>query len=139
MTVVTKWKNSNDATPADTPVPVPQGVPVATPGGAGEAGEVDPRTLPILQAFPSWTTGQNVSMHVYFSTSPIGDVFGVTNRKNWGVADSNPTTDSGVFPHWVWEDIPFGDWGVEKRVDTSIEVPWVCYLSTILSFMIIHD
>jgi hypothetical protein len=66
-------------------------------------------------------------MHVYFSTSPIGDVFGVANRKNWGQAELD--TDAGVFPHWTWEDIQFGNWNEARTKEVNIEIPWVCQLS----------
>jgi len=62
-------------------------------------------------------------MHVFFSTSPTGDVFGVAKRKNWGQAE---LTDSSVFPHWTWSDIQFGDWKEERRKDVNIEIPMVC-------------
>jgi len=62
-------------------------------------------------------------MHVYFSTSPTGDVFGVASRKNWGQAELD--TDAGVFPHWTWTDIRFGDWTEERRKDVNIKIPWV--------------
>ncbi|PVF99354.1 cleft lip and palate transmembrane 1 [Serendipita vermifera] len=94
--------------------PTPQGMPVDS--------DVDPSTLPPLQAFPAWNTGQNVSMHVYFSTSPIGDVFGVVNRKNWGQAELD--TDAGVFPHWTWDNIPFGDWNEARSKEVHVEIPW---------------
>ncbi|KAG8793527.1 hypothetical protein FRC16_010921 [Serendipita sp. 398] len=82
---------------------------------------IDPMTLPPVHGLPAWSTGQNISMHVYFSTSPIGDVFGVVNRKNWGQAELGP--EAGGFPHWTWNDIPFGDWNEERREDVTIEIP----------------
>ncbi|KIM31321.1 hypothetical protein M408DRAFT_320336 [Serendipita vermifera MAFF 305830] len=60
-------------------------------------------------------------MHVFFSTSPTGDVFGVTKRKNWGQAELPPS--ESVFPHWSWDNIPFGDWNEERRMDVNIEIP----------------
>ena len=96
---------------------------VQTPQTTQSAEPVDPFTLPLLQGLPAWKTGQNVSMHVYFSTSPTGDVFGVANRKNWGQAELDP--NAGVFPHWTWTDIQFGDWKEERREDVNIEIPWV--------------
>jgi hypothetical protein len=95
----------------------------ASPTAQDASEAIDPHTLPLLQAHPAWSTGQNVSVHVYFSTSPTGDVFGVANRKNWGQAELD--TDAGVFPHWTWNDIPFGDWNEERRKDVNVEIPWV--------------
>jgi hypothetical protein len=66
-------------------------------------------------------------MHVFFSTSPSGDVFGVAKRKNWGQAE---LTDSSVFPHWTWNDIQFGDWNEQRRKDVNIEIPMVCAFKT---------
>lgn len=60
-------------------------------------------------------------MHVYFSTSPVGDVFGVTNRKNWGQAEAT----GGGFPHWTWDNITYGDWADSRKVDVMVEIPQV--------------
>jgi len=62
-------------------------------------------------------------MHVYFSTSPVGDVFGVTNRKNWGQAE----TTGGGFPHWTWDNITYGDWADSRKVDVMVEIPQVSF------------
>ncbi|CAG8699411.1 9902_t:CDS:2, partial [Acaulospora colombiana] len=91
--------------------------PPATPQGMPVDSDVDWSTLPPQQAFPAWGTGQNVSMHVYFSTSPIGDVFGIANRQNWKQAEFD--TDASVFPHWTWDDIQFGDWN-EARTKEAV-------------------
>jgi len=60
-------------------------------------------------------------MHVYFSTSPVGDVFGVTNRKNWGQAEAT----GGGFPHWTWDNITYGDWADSRKIDVMVEIPQV--------------
>jgi hypothetical protein len=77
-----------------------------------------------VNGFPAWTAGNNLSMHVYFSTSPVGDVFGVTNRKNWGEAEAT----GGGFPHWTWDNITYGDWVDSRKVDVMVEIPQVSFL-----------
>jgi hypothetical protein len=60
------------------------------------------------QAVLGWPLGTPVSMHVYLSTSPEGDVF-------------SQRTSKDALPSWVWGDIKFGDWN-EARV-ADVEVP----------------
>jgi hypothetical protein len=76
-----------------------------------------------VNGFPAWPAGSNLSMHVYFSTSPVGDVFGVTNRKNWGQAEAT----GGGFPHWTWDNITYGDWVDSRKIDVMVEIPQVSF------------
>ena len=110
VTAFLKYKKASNGPPTPGSVPV-------TTDASGNV--VDPMTLPLLQALPAWNTNQNISMHVYFSTSPIGDVFGVVKRKNWG------QEEVGGFPHWTWDNIEFGNWNYELRKDVEIEIPMV--------------
>ncbi|CCA70315.1 hypothetical protein PIIN_04254 [Serendipita indica DSM 11827] len=108
LTAFLKYKQPSSGPPTPGSVPVPTDA---------SGNPVDPMTLPLLQALPAWSTNQNVSVHVYFSTSPIGDVFGVVNRKNWG------QEETGGFPHWTWDNVEFGNWDYELRKDVEIEIP----------------
>ena len=74
-----------------------------------------------VHGLPAWPAASNLSMHVYFSTSPLGDVFGVTNRKNWGQAEAT----GGGFPHWTWDNITYGDWADSRKIDVMVEIPQV--------------
>ena len=49
-------------------------------------------------------------MHVYLSTNPDGDVFGHKES----------------LPHFVWNDITFGDWNEARVVDIDVDFPKVC-------------
>ena len=48
-------------------------------------------------------------MHVYLSTNPNGDVFG----------------HKEPLPHFVWNDITFGDWNEARVIDLDVKLPKV--------------
>jgi hypothetical protein len=99
------------AKPATTPS-------VATPGNdAAQPGEVNPFLLPPVQAYPAWKLGQPLSMHVYFSTSPNGDVFSRQWTSAW-----REDQDAGL-PNFVWDNIIFGDWKETRVVTYDINLP----------------
>lgn len=50
-------------------------------------------------------------MHVYLSTTPEGDVFG----------------HEEPLPHFVWDDITFGDWNEARVIDLDVNFPKVCF------------
>ncbi|THH31309.1 hypothetical protein EUX98_g2887 [Antrodiella citrinella] len=113
MQMVTKFfaKPAADTTTAP--------IPASTPGGVA----VDPSTgvpvaLPMLpaQAYLAWPLGTSLDMHVHLSTSPVGDVF---NTWTAGYRE-NPDKD---LPHFVWENITFGDWDELRQVDLDIKIP----------------
>ncbi|KAL0950176.1 hypothetical protein HGRIS_010169 [Hohenbuehelia grisea] len=84
------------------------------PAAPGAPGAVDPFSLPPTQALPLWPLQIPVDMHVYLSTSTVGDVFHV-----W-------TPDTGVdkgLPHFVWENITFGDWNDARVEEFDIKFP----------------
>ncbi|KAG1892011.1 cleft lip and palate associated transmembrane protein [Suillus subluteus] len=91
---------------------------VATPGNdAAQPGEVNPFLLPPVQAYPAWKLGQPLSMHVYFSTSPNGDVFSRQWTSAW-----REDQDAGL-PNFVWENIVFGDWKETRVATYDINLP----------------
>lgn len=56
-------------------------------------------------------------MHVYFSTSPdAADVF----ANQWSSAAGNSKSS---FPHFVWENITYGDFHESRTVDLVLDVP----------------
>jgi len=101
--------------PPESPVPVVHDTNVPA--------EQQQQYLGPVNGLPAWASGSNLSMHVYFSTSPVGDVFGVTNRKNWGQAEAT----EGGFPHWTWDNITYGDWADSRKVDVMMEIPQVSF------------
>ncbi|KAJ8594021.1 cleft lip and palate transmembrane 1 [Rhizopogon salebrosus TDB-379] len=97
--------------PADVP-------PVVVPGSdAVPPGQVNPFLLPPTQAYPAWKLGQPLSMHVYFSTSPSGDVFSRQWTSAW-----REDEDAGL-PNFVWENITFGDWKDTRVATYDINLP----------------
>ena len=58
----------------------------------------------------AWPLGSKLSVHVYLSTNPQGDIFG--NKE--------------PLPHFVWDDIAFGDWNEARVIDIDVDLPKVC-------------
>lgn len=98
--------------------------PVATSGiDAVQPGQVNPFLLPPTQAYPAWKLGQPLSMHVYFSTSPNGDVFSRQWTSAW-----REDQDAGL-PNFVWENITFGDWKDIRIATYDLDLPLVSCLT----------
>lgn len=57
-------------------------------------------------------------MHVHLSTSPRGDVF------SKGTASYRRDKEAGL-PHFVWENITFGDFSDSRVVNYDIKFPEV--------------
>ena len=64
---------------------------------------------PITDGVVAWPFGSKLSMHVYLSTNPEGDVFG----------------HEEPLPHFVWNDITFGDWNEARFIDVDVDFPKV--------------
>lgn len=84
-----------------------------------QPGKPDPRTLPPVAAAPVWPLGIDLSMQVHLSTSPTGDVFSHKWTKAWRESE-----DQGL-PHFVWENITFGDWNDKRVVNFNVTLPLV--------------
>ncbi|KAI0089148.1 cleft lip and palate associated transmembrane protein [Irpex rosettiformis] len=103
MQLVTNYFGAGPKT-ATTPLP-----PVPSAAVTGDAAAPD-ATAPVLaQAFSSWPLGVPLSMHVYFSSSNQIDAF----KKK----------DGPELPHFVWENITFGDWDDSRTIDLDIKIP----------------
>jgi hypothetical protein len=100
--------------PTKGPNPTPATPSAQTPGGQAQ---VDPRSQIPQQLIPSWPLEQPLSMHVYLSTSPNGDVF----SQQWTSA-YRPNEDQNL-PNFVWNDIVFGDWKQQYTTDLLVEIP----------------
>ena len=65
--------------------------------------------VPFTEGVLAWPFGSKLSMHVHLSTNPDGDVFGHRER----------------LPHFVWNDITFGDWNEARVIDLDVKLPEV--------------
>ncbi|KAF7352379.1 Cleft lip and palate associated transmembrane protein [Mycena venus] len=94
----------------NAPPPKAAQVPDGTPA-------VDPRTLPPVQAALAWPLGQPLDMHVFLSTSPIGDVF----SSKW-TSGYRKDQDEGL-PNFIWKNLTFGDYNEARVVEYNINFP----------------
>jgi len=77
-------------------------------GPDGQPLPVQPR--PITDGIIAWPLGSKLSMHVYLSTNPEGEVF----------------RHEEPLPHFVWGGITFGDWNEARTIDLDVDFPKVC-------------
>lgn len=69
------------------------------------------------QATAGWPLGIPLAMHVHFSTSPdAADVF----ANQWSSAAGN---SKSPLPHFVWENITYGDFQESRTIDLVLDVP----------------
>lgn len=78
----------------------------------------------MAQAFPAWPLGIPLAMHVYITTSPRGDVFSAKQRDS--------------LPHFVWDNITFGDWSDSRTVDYDVKLPEVCWCMHLFGRVVSH-
>lgn len=99
----------------------PQTTPVLSTGGEAppSVGQVNPFLLPPQQAHLAWALGEPLSMYVYFSTSPNGDVFSRQWTSGW-----REDQDKNL-PSFVWSNITFGDWNDHRTEYFDIALPEV--------------
>ncbi|KAF9651128.1 cleft lip and palate transmembrane 1 [Thelephora ganbajun] len=62
---------------------------------------------PIENGVLAWPFGSKLSMHVYLSTDPEGNVFG----------------HKEALPHFAWNGITFGDWYEARVIDLNVNFP----------------
>jgi hypothetical protein len=90
--------------------------------------------LPPANVHLGWELNQRVDMHVYLTTSPNGDVFSNQWTSGWR---QNRDKD---LPHFVWENLTFGNWKDSRIVEMDIKFPEVsillCGRSTIYSLCV---
>ncbi|KAG8218967.1 cleft lip and palate transmembrane protein 1-domain-containing protein [Butyriboletus roseoflavus] len=99
----------------------PQTTPAVPPGSEtpSSVGQVNPLLLPPQHAHLAWALGQPLSMYVYFSTSPNGDVFSRQWTSGW-----REDQDKDL-PSFVWSNITFGDWDDHRTEYFDIALPEV--------------
>lgn len=61
-------------------------------------------------------------MHVYFTTDPQGRVF--SNEEQY------------TLPHFVWDNITFGDWAEHRTIEYEVKLPEV---SSLMYAQILHN
>ena len=54
-------------------------------------------------------------MYVYLSTSPTGNVFSPNSNEH--------------LPHFVWDNIKYGDWNEKRTIDLDVNLPKVIHSS----------
>ncbi|KAI5124961.1 hypothetical protein M0805_007387 [Coniferiporia weirii] len=91
--------------------------PVVQPGVTVQPAERNPLQLPPQQLVPSWPLGIDISVHVHLSTSPTGDVFSSKWTKAWRESGDE------ALPHFVWDNITFGDWDDKRSLDLDVPLP----------------
>ena len=94
--------------PQEPPADHAQDVEQPRVGSDGQVLPVQPHV--IENAVLAWPFGSTFSMHVYLSTDPKGDVFG----------------HKEPLPHFVWDDIKFGDWNEARTIDLDVNFSEVC-------------
>ncbi|KAK7470267.1 hypothetical protein VKT23_001700 [Stygiomarasmius scandens] len=108
------WMISQLVTKYFAPKPNTPAAPTVSPG---QPGYVDPRTVPPTTALPEWNLGDNLSMHVFLSTTPHGDVF----SKQW-TSGYRKDRDEGL-PNFVWENITYGNYKDSRVEEFNIVFP----------------
>ncbi|KAF9450961.1 cleft lip and palate transmembrane 1 [Macrolepiota fuliginosa MF-IS2] len=99
--------------PAPTVVPNKQ-PPIADVNG--NAPEANPWLRPPVEVLPSWPLGQSLDIHVHLSTSPHGNVF------SKGTPSYRRDEEAGL-PHFVWENVTYGDYTDSRAVNYDINFP----------------
>lgn len=86
--------------------------PAVSPGAAHEPGQINPFHLPPVQAYSAWPLGIPLSVHVHLSTDPTGNIFAKSE-------------ENAKLPHFVWENITFGDWNEARTIEYNVDLPEV--------------
>lgn len=95
----------------------PPATPPPIPSSEGSNAEHLPVPAIPTQAYPVWPLGIPLAMHVYLSTSPNGDVF----SSKW-TSGYRENQDADL-PHFVWDNITFGDWSDIRTVEYDVHLP----------------
>lgn len=106
----TKFFSSSTTTP---PPPSPSSAVVPDVQTNADGVQSTLSALP-AKAFPAWPLGVPLAMHVHLTTSPY-----------------SPFSRQGKnedLPHFVWDNITFGDWSDSRAVEYEIDIPEVIVL-----------
>jgi hypothetical protein len=97
----------------------PEVPPVLPDGSPPHASPIDPSLLPPLQAHLAWSLGQPLSMHVRLSALSNDDTNAGRRSSVWRDGENES------LPHFVWENITFGNWSDTRVVRFDVELPEV--------------
>ena len=89
------------------------------PDVQAQPGKPNPFLIPPQNVEPAWLLGIDLSVYVYLSTSPTGDIFSCIWTKGWR------SSDDADLPRFSWENITFGDWNEKRVADLDISLPQV--------------
>lgn len=122
---MTKFFASKTSTPPPPPVPSS-----ATTDGVSQPplpADGQPGSYPSLptNAHSAWPLNIPLAMHVHLSTSPTGDVFSAQWTSGW-----REDMDAEL-PHFIWDNITFGDWKETRTAEYDVRVPTVSKYSVI--------
>ena len=84
-----------------------------------QPGKPNPFLIPPQNVDPAWPLGIDLSMYVYLSTSPTGDIFSRKWTKGWR------SSDDADLPRFSWENITYGEWNEKRDADLDISLPQV--------------
>ena len=117
---VTDFLSKKTATPPPPAPAVPSAYdPSKPPDVQAQPGRPNPFLIPPQNVEPAWPLGIDLSMYVYLSTSPTGDIFSRIWTKGWR------SSDDADLPLFSWENITFGDWNEKRVADLDISLPQV--------------
>ncbi|PPQ68302.1 hypothetical protein CVT25_001390 [Psilocybe cyanescens] len=100
----------------NNPVTTPSPAVVDSSGSNVPPTAVDSSSLPPTVITPYWPLGLSLDMHVYLSTSPTSDVF-----SKW--TSEHRTDKDRDLPHFVWNNITYGDYNDNRVIDFDIKFP----------------
>lgn len=101
--------------------------PANPPTAQAQPGQRNPFDQPPQQISPLWPLGIDLSLHVYLSTSPTGDVFSGQWTKNWR------ENEDDELPHFVWENITYGNWNEKRITNLDVSLPLVSAVYALLT------
>lgn len=113
MQVATKFfASKTPPVPSTVSSVVQESIPQAQTGGQSVLSPAQP-----THARPAWALSIPLAMHVYLSTSPTGEVFA-----NQWTSERRDNQDDKL-PHFVWENITYGDWSDTRTTDFVVDLP----------------
>ena len=96
-------------------------------------GPQDPRHQPPQQVFLGWPLGIALDMHIYLSSSPAGDVLSSKWANGW------KKKEDVDLPHFVWDNITFGNWDDTRSIDLDVPIPPVSISFLNLILLLMHQ
>ena len=101
---VTNFLSKKTATPPPAPAVPSAYDPSKPPDVQAQPGKPNPFLIPPQNVEPAWPLGIDLSIYVYLSTSPTGDIFSRKWTKGWR------SSDDADLPRFSWENITYIQW-----------------------------